>query len=101
MRGDSNHPADHERIAKVGVKMHREMRDLDPKQTRMSEVGTAHLVEIMNDYDLLPVHNFRFGAHPDANQIDSNVFIQALYAGHPRRLLAGLHHGLLQGRGRL
>ena len=83
VRGDWNHPADHQRIAKVGVKMHREMRDLLPKQTRMSEVGTAHLVEIMNDYDLLPVNNFRFGAHPDAERIDSSVFKRCITQGIP------------------
>ena len=83
VRGDWNHPADHQRIAEVGVKMHREMRDLLPQQTRMSEVGTAHLVEIMNDYDLLPVHNFRYGAHPDAHQIDSTVFKRCITQGIP------------------
>ena len=34
---------------------------LDKHQCHMREIGTAHLVEIMDDYDLLPVHNYRFG----------------------------------------
>jgi aldehyde:ferredoxin oxidoreductase len=83
VRGDSNHPADREQISRVGIKMHREMRDLDPQQARMRQVGTAHLVEIMNDYDLLPVHNFKFGTHPDANQIDSKVYYQRFTQGIP------------------
>ena len=83
VRGDSNGPADRERISQVGIKMHREMRDLDPKQARMRQVGTAHLVEIMNDYDLLPVHNFRYGTHPDANQIDSKVYYERFTQGIP------------------
>ncbi len=37
-------------------------------QCHMREVGTAHLAEIMNDYDLLPVHNYHFGAAPEDAQ---------------------------------
>ena len=40
----------------------------------MSSVGTAHLVTIMNDYDLLPVHNYRYGRHPDAARMGEEVF---------------------------
>jgi aldehyde:ferredoxin oxidoreductase len=71
---DLNHAADYECVARTGRKMNREILELDPQQNRMRQVGTAHLVEIMNDYDLLPTHNFKFGAHPEALKIDSNVF---------------------------
>ena len=50
----------------MGQRINKEIVDLDDSQNRMRRVGTAHLVEIMNDYDLLPVHNYRFGSHPDA-----------------------------------
>ncbi len=35
----------------------------DPQQNEMRVVGTGHLPEIMNEFDLLPTENFRFGAH--------------------------------------
>ena len=35
----------------------------------MRRVGTAHLVEIMNDYDLLPVMNYRFGSYDEAHRM--------------------------------
>ncbi|MHA1975360.1 MAG: aldehyde ferredoxin oxidoreductase family protein [Candidatus Hodarchaeales archaeon] len=35
----------------------------DPMQNEMRIVGTGHLPEIMNEFDLLPTENFRFGAH--------------------------------------
>jgi len=37
----------------------------------MRKQGTAHLVEIMDDYDLLPVNNFKYGAHKDAKKLAS------------------------------
>ena len=40
----------------------------------MSLVGTAHLVTIMNDYDLLPTHNFRYGQHPEAPKLGMEVY---------------------------
>jgi len=73
-RGDLNCPHDIELIKKTGIKLHKEIRDLDDKQNQMRKVGTAHLIEIMNEYDLLPVHNFKFGAHPDTKNITSKVF---------------------------
>ena len=83
VRGDSNHPADHEQISRIGIKMHREMHDLDHLQCRMRQVGTMHLIEIMNDYDLLPTHNYKFGAHPKAFKIDSSVFLERFTQGIP------------------
>lgn len=71
MVDDPNHPADWGRIRRAGLVITREMILYDKEQCRMREVGTAHLVEIMNDYDLLPVHNFKFGSHADAKAISS------------------------------
>ncbi len=47
---------------------------LDPKQNEMRQVGTAHLPPIMNQFDLLPVKNFQYGSHPEAKNLDANVF---------------------------
>ena len=74
VRGDSNHPADRERISRVGAKLHKELHDHDDEQNRMRRRGTSYLVQIMNDYDLLPVHNFRFGAHEDTPKINGDVW---------------------------
>ncbi|MBF0544305.1 MAG: aldehyde:ferredoxin oxidoreductase [Candidatus Riflebacteria bacterium] len=74
VKGDMNNPADLNRIAKAGIKMHKEIHDNDDKQCHMRRQGTAHLVEIMDAYDLLPVHNFQFGKHKDVNNIASHVW---------------------------
>jgi len=74
VRPDSNKPDDLASIQEVGAKFTKEMLDLDESQCDMRRVGTAHLVEIMDEYDLLPTHNFKFGSHPDADQISSSVW---------------------------
>jgi aldehyde:ferredoxin oxidoreductase len=83
LKADSNDPADLRRIRAVGQRINKEISDLDDQQNRMRKVGTAHLVEIMNDYDLLPVHNFRFGSHPDAAKISSKVWEKIYTQGIP------------------
>jgi aldehyde:ferredoxin oxidoreductase len=72
--GVSNNPADPETLAKIGTKLHREVRDLDRYQCNMRAVGTAHLAEIMDEYDLLPTENYRFGSFPKASKIYSPEF---------------------------
>jgi aldehyde:ferredoxin oxidoreductase len=74
--GVSNNPADPVAIAKVGTKLHREVRDLDRYQCNMRAVGTGHLVEIMDAYDLLPTENYRFGSFPKASRIYSPKFYE-------------------------
>ena len=74
MKGDLNNPADPALLREVGRKVNDEMRRLDPIQNDMAGVGTSHLVSIMNDYDLLPTHNFKYGSHPEAHKISAGVY---------------------------
>jgi len=83
VKGDSNRPADPQRIARVGAKLHKEIHDYDDRQCRMRRRGTPYLVQIMNDYDLLPVHNFRYGSHPDAPRINGDVWEARFTQGLP------------------
>jgi aldehyde:ferredoxin oxidoreductase len=72
--GLQNNPADPVTLAKLGSKIHKEIRDLDRYQCNMRTVGTGHLVEIMDEYDLLPTENYRFGSFPKASKIYSPNF---------------------------
>jgi aldehyde:ferredoxin oxidoreductase len=74
MSEDPNHPAEPLRIRKYGAKITQEMAMYDDEQCQMRRSGTAHLVEIMDAYDLLPTHNFKFGKHVDTPKIDSSVW---------------------------
>ncbi len=70
----ANAPADPEGLKKVTKAHAKEISTLDPKQNRMALVGTTHLVPIMNDHDCLPVHNFKFGSHPESRVIGEEVY---------------------------
>jgi len=83
VKGDSNHPADPARIARIGAKMHEEIRDHDDEQNRIRRQGTSYLVQIMDDYDLLPVHNYKYGSHPDTPKINSDIWLQRFTQGLP------------------
>jgi aldehyde:ferredoxin oxidoreductase len=74
VKGNLNNVVDLDAIMQRGKRFNREMRDLDDKQCQMKQTGTAHLMEIMNDHDLLPVMNYKYGSHPDAYKIDSSVW---------------------------
>jgi aldehyde:ferredoxin oxidoreductase len=74
VKGNLNNVVDLEAIMERGKRFNREIRELDAKQCQMREVGTAHLMEVMNDHDLLPVMNYKYGSHPDAYRIDSSVW---------------------------
>ncbi len=73
LSGKSNNPADPAAIARTGVKITREINKFDDQQFRMRQVGTANLMTPMNDYDLLPVHNFKYGSHKDAGGLSTEV----------------------------
>lgn len=70
---DRNHPYDAKMIRDAGMKVNAELAVLDSKQCCMREVGTTNIVKTMNKYDLLPVHNYKFGKHPDAPKVDHEV----------------------------
>jgi len=73
------------------------MRELDDKQCEMKKKGTAHLTNIMNDYDLLPVHNFKFGSHPDANKIHGDVWQSYFTQGVPDGCWIGCNMSCAKG----
>jgi len=71
---DMNKPADRKMIRDFGMKINGEMSSLDIKQNDMRGKGTGNLVMVMDDYDLLPVHNHQYGSHPDSHKISGEVY---------------------------
>jgi aldehyde:ferredoxin oxidoreductase len=71
---NTNMPADKTKLKDVAKLHSREIVALDPKQNEMARIGTTHLVTIMNDYDCLPTHNFRYGSHPQAPNLGQEVY---------------------------
>ena len=88
-RAISNNPANPELIRRASARINKEIADLDDQQNQIRRVGTPYLVEIMNDYDLLPVQNFRYGSHPETHKIASTVW-KGLFT---QDLPDGCHYG--------
>lgn len=83
MTGESNNPANMELIRRAGRRINKEIAELDSKQNNMRKIGTGHLPPIMDHFDLLPVHNYRYGTHPDASNLDSSVWLRLFTQGIP------------------
>jgi len=81
MVSNINHPVDFDRLKRVGRAYTKEIKTLDPKQNEMANIGTSHLVTIMNDYDLLPTKNFQFGSHPDAPNLGKEAYRKKFHPG--------------------
>ncbi len=95
--GNRNNVVDMEPIKERGRTFNKEMRELDDKQCEMKKKGTAHLTNIMNDYDLLPVHNFKFGSHPDADKITGDVWMSYFTQNIPDGCWVGCNMACAKG----
>jgi aldehyde:ferredoxin oxidoreductase len=67
-------PVDAGRVARFGMRLGEEMATLDDQQCGMRRYGTANLVDVMDAYDLLPTHNYKYGSHEEAKGIYKAVW---------------------------
>ena len=79
VKGNMVNAVDLDAIIERGKRFNKEMRELDDSQAEMRTKGTAHLINVMNDYDLLPTHNYKYGSHKDADNIHSDIFKQKYF----------------------
>lgn len=97
VKGNLNDVADLAAIMERGKKFNKEMRELDDSQAEMRTKGTAHLTNIMNDYDLLPTHNYKFGSHDKAGEIHSEVWKARFTQGIPDGCWIGCNMACAKG----
>ena len=95
--GNRNGVVDLQAIMERGKIFNKEMRELDDKQCEMRSKGTAHLTLVMNDYDLLPVNNFKYGSHPDAVKISGDVWKTYFTQGVPDGCWIGCNMACAKG----
>ncbi len=88
---------DYKVISERGRRFNREMKELDDSQAEMRTKGTAHLTNVMNDYNLLPVHNFKFGNHKDAYKIHSEIYKKLFTQGVPDGCWLGCNMSCAKG----
>jgi aldehyde:ferredoxin oxidoreductase len=97
IKGNLNNVVDLEAIMERGKRFNKEMRELDDKQCEMRTKGTAHLTNVMNDYDLLPVNNFKYGSHKDADKIHGDVWKSYFTQGVPDGCWIGCNMSCAKG----
>jgi aldehyde:ferredoxin oxidoreductase len=97
VKGHLNNVVNMDAIMERGRRFNKEMRELDDSQCQMRAIGTAHLTHIMNDYDLLPVHNFKFGSHEDAIKIHANEWKARFTQGIPDGCWIGCNMACAKG----
>ncbi|RLD74112.1 MAG: aldehyde:ferredoxin oxidoreductase [Bacteroidetes bacterium] len=95
--GNLNNVVDMKPIIERGKIFNKEMKDLDDDQAEMRSKGTAHLTNVMNDYDLLPVNNFKFGSHQDAYKIHGDVWKSYFTQGVPDGCWIGCNMSCAKG----
>jgi aldehyde:ferredoxin oxidoreductase len=95
--GDLNNVVDMSAIVERGKRFNREMKELDDSQNEMRAKGTAHLTNIMNDYNLLPVNNFKFGNSQEAYKIHGDVWKSYFTQGVPDGCWIGCNMSCAKG----
>lgn len=83
VKQNTNDSADPAAVQRLGLKLHREIVQNDTKQCKMRKQGTAHLMEVMNDYDLLPTKNHKYGQDPRGPEVASWVWEKLFSQGLP------------------
>ncbi len=74
----NNNPAQPELLKKAGQRITKEILSLDHLQNGMRQTGTINLFDHMNTHHCLPVHNFQYGSHQEAVNIENDVWKERL-----------------------
>ena len=76
----SNSPANGKAVKEAGAKLKKVISQVDPSQLHLQAWGTTGLVEYMNRYHILPVHNYQYGQHPDSEAVFGDVFKERYFS---------------------
>jgi aldehyde:ferredoxin oxidoreductase len=97
VKGNLNNVVDMQAIMERGRRFNKEMREFDDSQAQMRTKGTAHLTNIMNDYDLLPTKNFKYGSDPEGVKIHSDIYMERFTQGVPDGCWIGCNMSCAKG----
>jgi aldehyde:ferredoxin oxidoreductase len=85
-----NHPLDSGGVRQAGADLKRVISKMDPQQLRLASWGTPVLIEYMNKFHILPVNNYQYGNHPEANTVFADVFLEKYFS---KNVPDGCYHG--------
>ncbi|MDB9822161.1 aldehyde:ferredoxin oxidoreductase [Deltaproteobacteria bacterium] len=75
-----NNPSDKEGVKRAGASLKKVISQMDPQQLNLDAWGTTVLVEYMNKFHILPVNNYQYGQHPDAEKAFANIFLDRYFS---------------------
>ncbi len=89
-RRQGNQPADKKRVRSVGTSLRQVIREVDPNELRLARQGTTSLLDMMNNHDILPVNNYKFGRDERQKKVSGKIFEEKIFSQqHPDGCFAG------------
>ncbi len=74
-----NQPADQKRVRSVGTNLRQVIRDVDPNELRLAQQGTTSLLDMMNNHDILPINNYKFGRDERQKAVTGKIFEDKIF----------------------
>ena len=75
-----NNPLNKPGVKHAGSSLKKVISEVDSKQLNLDAWGTTGLVEYMNQFHILPVNNYQYGQHPEAESVFANVFMDRYFS---------------------
>ena len=69
-----NQPSDKKRVRSAGTNLRQVIRKVDPNELRLAQQGTTSLLDMMNNHDILPVNNYKFGRDDRQKAVTGKIF---------------------------
>lgn len=76
----ANNPFDEKGVKTSGGELKKVVSKVDPQSLRLTSWGTTVLVEYMDKYHILPVKNYQYGQHPEAQNTFADVFLERYFS---------------------
>lgn len=78
-RVSANNPIDVAGVKEAGSCLKKIVSKNDPQQLSLGNWGTTVLVEYMNRFHILPVNNYQYGQHADAESTFASVYFEKYF----------------------
>ena len=77
--GAGNQADDKQRLRSAGTNLRKVIREVDPNELRLAQQGTTSLLDMMNNHDILPVNNYKFGRDERQHLVSGKIFEEKVF----------------------
>ena len=77
--GAGNQADDKKRLRSAGTNLRKVIREVDPNELRLAQQGTTSLLDMMNNHDILPVNNYKFGRDERQHLVSGKIFEEKVF----------------------